>query len=314
MLLGRGDEVVCVVRKPNLCLDGLPVTLSTAPLGDADALARAAEGCDGVFHVAGTFDPGPGGEALMRSLHVDGTQAVLRAATLAGVPKVLVCSSSITCGYGPREAPGDEETPLDPGKVYGRSGALRAYHDTKLESEALARTWGAVVVNPDYVLGAWDVKPTSGQLLLSIAKGRMFVYPRGGKTFVDAVDCAWGHVFALERGQPGRRYLLANESLSYREFMGRCATIAGVRPPILPVPDLALGLLGRVGGVLQARDPHRFAGLEPHLLGAMREGRYRSGRRAQTELGVPTTPIEGSIQSALQWFREHGYLDGGRRG
>lgn len=314
MLLERGDEVVCVVRRPNLCLEGLPVTLSTAPLGDADALARAAEGCEGIFHVAGTFDPGPGGEELMRSLHVDGTRAVLRAAALAGVPKVLVCSSSITCGYGPKAAPGDEETPLDPGKVYGRSGALRVYHDSKLASEALAREAGAVVVNPDYVLGAWDVKPTSGQLLLSIAKGRMPVYPRGGKTFVDAVDCAWGHVFALERGRPGRRYLLATESLSYREFMGRCAAVAGVRPPLLPVPDLALGLLGRVGGLLQARDPHRFAGLEPHLLAAMREGRYRTGRRAREELGMPATPVEVSIQSALGWFREHGYLDEARRG
>ena len=40
-----------------------------------------------------------------------------------------------------------------------------------------------VVVNPDYILGPWDVKPTSGQMILSLCKGRLPVYPKGGKCF-----------------------------------------------------------------------------------------------------------------------------------
>lgn len=306
-LLARGDTVRCVVRKPNKCLEGLPVELDTGSVTDVDAMARAAEGCDGIFHIAGIFDPGPGGEETMRSLHVDATRALCEAAKKAGVPRVLVCSSSITVGFGPKEAPGDEETPLDPEKIYGKRGALRVYHDTKLESERIGAEHGAVIVNPDYVLGAWDIKPTSGQLLVTIAKGWVPAYPTGGKCFVDADDCAVGHLAAMDRGQPGRRYLLGNHNLSYREFMTLCAEVTGSRRPFVPVPGKALGALGLAGSLLQRYDAHRFAGLEPHLLLAMQQGRYRTGRRSWEELGVPRTPMRQTVETAFRWFREHGY-------
>lgn len=306
-LLARGDTVRCVVRKPNLCLEGLPVELVTPSITDVDALAKAAEGCDGIFHIAGIFDPGPGGEEAMRTLHVDATKALCAAATKAGVPKLLVCSSSVTVGFGTVDAPGDEDTPFEPGAIYGKRGALRVYHDTKLESEQIGAAWGAVVVNPDYVLGPWDVKPTSGQLLVTIAKGFVPAYPTGGKCFIDADDCAVGHLAAMDKGQRGRRYLLGNHNLSYRAFMTLCAEVTGRRPPVIPVPGLVLGAAGRVGSLLQRFDAHRFAGLDRHVLVAMQQGRYRTGRRSWDELGVPRTPMRQTVESAFAWFRQHGY-------
>jgi dihydroflavonol-4-reductase len=306
-LLARGDEVVCVVRKPNLCLEGLPVSLSQASLTDADALTKAAEGCAGIFHVAGTFDPGPEGEALMRTIHVDATKALIEAARRAGVPRMVLCSSSITVGFGSREAPGDEDSPLDPDRVYGTRGALRTYHDTKLESERLAADAGHVIVNPDYVLGAWDVKPTSGQLLVSVAKGWVPVHPKGGKCFVDADDCAIGHLRAMAVGRPGRRYLLGNHNASYQEFMELCAQAAGTHGPLLPMPNVVMHAAGLAGRLLQRVDPHRFAGLDANVLASMREERYRTGRRSWEELGVPRTDLRDTVQKALGWFREHGY-------
>ena len=306
-LLARGDTVRCVVRKPNLCLEGLPVELVTPGITDVDALARAAEGCDGIFHIAGIFDPGPGGAEAMRSLHVDATRALCAAATKAGVPKLLVCSSSVTVGFGTIDAPGDEDSPLDPAAIYGERGALRAYHDSKLESERIGAEWGAVIVNPDYVLGPWDIKPTSGQLLVTIAKGWVPAYPTGGKCFVDADDCAVGHLAAMDVGRPGRRYLLGNHNLSYRAFMSLCAEVVGRRAPMIPVPGFALGAAGRVGSLLQRVDSHRFAGLDRHVLGAMQQGRYRTGKRSWDELGVPRTPMRETVERAFGWFREHGY-------
>ena len=307
-LLARGDRVVCAVRKPNLCVEGLDVEFASGNLTDRDSMARAMEGCDGVMHVAGIFDTGADGERAMRSLHVDATRTLLQARAASGVPRFLLCSSSVTVGFGTKEAPGNEDSPLDAEAIYGRSGALRVYHDTKLESEQLAAAAGGVIVNPDFVLGAWDVKPTSGQLLLSVAQRWVPVYPTGGKCFIDAEDCAAGHIAAIERGQPGRRYLLGNWNLSYQQFMGLCAEAAGRRPPVLPVPMLALRAAGRVGTVLQRFDAHRFTGLDRHVLRAMMQERYRTGERSWTELGVPRTPMKATIQRALRWFREHGYV------
>lgn len=307
VLLGRGDRVRCIVRKPNLCTEGLPVELVTVSLSDSDGLAAATQGCDGVMHVAGTFDPGPGGEGRMREVHVDAATALLAAAHRADVP-FLYCSSSITTGYGPRDRPGDEETPVDADRVYGTAGPLRTYYETKRAGEALTAAGGGYIVNPDFVLGPWDVKPTSGQLLLSMARHPVPFYPRGGKCFVDAQDCAWGHVLAIERGKPGRRYLLGNHNLSYREFLSAAAGVVGRSPPAVPIPNLGLRAAGALGRVLQRVDAHRFAGLDPVLLLAMQEERYRSGARAQAELGLPITPLDATLRATLGWFREHGYL------
>jgi hypothetical protein len=77
---------------------------------------------------------------------------------------------------------------------------------------------------------------------------------------------------------------------------------------VLPIPNLALRTVGRVGRVLQRFDTHRFAGLDPVLLLAMQQHRYRSGRLAREELGVPVTPFATTLQRTLGWFRDNGYL------
>ena len=60
-LLARGDEVHCIIRKPNAVIDGLDLTLHTIPLLDHPAevekLSRVMKGCDVVYHLAGIFDP-----------------------------------------------------------------------------------------------------------------------------------------------------------------------------------------------------------------------------------------------------------------
>jgi len=316
-LLARGDEVHCVIRKPRLAIEGLDLHLHTTPLADdhaaVEGLARAMDGCEAVYHVAGLFDPSPGGGARMRAVHVFGLRGLLRAADKVGIRRMVVCSSSITVGFGPRDAPGDEETPLDPTPVYGPHGtALRAYHDSKVQAEQMAAGWtsvDSVVVNPDYIVGAWDVKPTSGQLLVAMSKAPVPFHPVGGKCFMDADDCALGHILAFEKGIRGRRYLLGAHNLSYREFMTIGANVLGKSPPRLPVPDRLMRMAGRIGGILHEQNPHRFAGLDPRVLRAMQEERYRTAQRAVDELGVPQTSIDVAVEKAVRWFRDHGYIE-----
>ena len=312
-LLAAGDDVRCTLRRTSsaVTLDGLPITRVEAALTDRDALARAIDGCDVVMHVAGLYDPGPGGEDRMREIHVDATAAILDAAARVGVRRVVVCSSSITVGFGPRDAPGDEETPLDADRVYGTAGPLRTYHDTKRTSEAMAARddVDVVIVNPDYVIGAWDVKPTSGALILASMKQWIPVYPRGGKCFVDAEDAAAAHRLAALHGVRGRRYLLGNHNLSYQEFQTATARVIGRRAPVFPLSRTLVGLADRFVDALGDTAPPAASGAV-RLLGAMQQERYRDGTRAVAELGAPVTPIETSIERAVRWFRDHGYVKG----
>ena len=88
-LIDRGDEVHCVIRKPNICIEGLDVYTHTIPLLDHPAevekLSRVMQGCSVVYHLAGMFDPSPGGLERMVNLHVYGTRGLLRAAEKAKV-------------------------------------------------------------------------------------------------------------------------------------------------------------------------------------------------------------------------------------
>lgn len=314
--LERGWEVRCLVRptSPAAALEGLDVERVAADLEDPRQVARVLDGCQAVAHVAGTFDHGPQATAAMEAIHVQATAALLQGAEEAGARRFLLCSSSITVGWGSAQAPADEESPLpDPDRAFGRGTALRAYFETKRRAEGLVRAavgrgLEGVIVNPDYVVGSWDAKPTSGALLLNMGLHGVPFYPQGGKCFIDAATCGLGHLLALERGTPGQRYLLGNQNLLYRDFMGRAARILGVRPPWLPLPRAATALVGAAGALLRRVAPHRFQTLDPQVLGAAQSIRFRDGSRARRELGLPVRTIEEGIEDAVRWFRDHGYL------
>ncbi len=77
---------------------------------------------------------------------------------------------------------------------------------TKREAEqvvfdCVARGLDAVVVNPGFMLGPWDWKPSSGRMLLKIATGWAMLAPPGANSYCDVRDVAAGIVAALERGR-----------------------------------------------------------------------------------------------------------------
>lgn len=317
VLLARGHEVRVITRpqSPTLALKGLPVERVVGDLTSQEDCRRALDGCAGLYHVAGLYDPSEGGEERMRAIHVTATRALFDAALDVGCPRAVLCSSSVTLPYGPRHAPAteDDEDPRGSGSPY--SGTMRVYHETKLTAEELGRRYcdaglEVVIVNPDFVVGSWDLKPTSGQLILQMASAPWIpFYPPGGKNFIDAEDCALGHVLAFERGQPGRRYFLGNENLSYREYMAIIAWVVHKPEPTIPLP-MALGrAVGRMGEWLRPWLPPQVSSLEADLVEAMFMERYRSPTRARVELGLPITPVVRAVERAWTWFKRHGYLD-----
>jgi dihydroflavonol-4-reductase len=63
----------------------------------------------------------------------------------------------------------------------------------------------AVIVNPVYMIGPWDWKPSSGRMLLEVGAGKGLFAPPGANDFVDVRDVAAGILAAAERGISGRR-------------------------------------------------------------------------------------------------------------
>ncbi len=313
--LARGDRVRCTIRPSSPCsnLEGLDVEIVEAYLEKPQTLGEALDGCEAIQHLAGLYDNSPQGPPRMNSVHVRGTRNLCEAALASGVKRMVLCSSSITIGFGSMENPGNEDSPIgNIDAVYPPGTPLRAYHDSKLHAERMVRDYlsrglETVIVNPDYVVGPWDIKPTSGSIILAMARIPVPFYPLGGKCFIDSRDCAEGHVSALYEGRPGRRYLLGNHNLDYRSFMTMAARVLGCSPPRLPLPRAATTSLALLGGFLARAGLPIPAALDPDVLGSMQEQRYRDGSRAREELSLPNTPIETSIKDAWNWFRRMGY-------
>jgi dihydroflavonol-4-reductase len=226
-----------------------------------------------------------------------------RAARKAGARMVHI-SSVDALGIGTREQPADETTP------FGNSIEC-AYVVTKHESEAAVRDeieqgLNAVIVNPTYMMGPWDWKPSSGRMLLEVARGRALLAAIGGNNFSDVRDVAAGVLLAAERGAVGRNYILGGDNLSYREAWTQMAEVTGARRPIGylgPVMRFTAGAFGD----LMARVTGREGDINSAAIGMSNLPHYFSSARAEQELGYCHRAAREGFQAAWDWFRANGY-------
>jgi dihydroflavonol-4-reductase len=261
--------------------EGADVRAERADLLDPPALERAVVGCEAVVHVAALYsyeaDP-----ALIERVNVEGTRNLLAAAARAGVRRILHCSTAGTCGPVPGRPATEEDSPppweLDV-----------PYKRSKLAAERLALEAGAIVVNPTTPVGEGDRKPTpTGRMIAGVAGGRIrgFVGTTG-LNVVDVRDVARGHALALERGQPGERYLLGGVNLSLEELFAAVAGLAGRPRPRLRVPYAVALAAGKAGFV--NRDEVRLA----------RIPMYFSSEKAMSRLGYDPGPVEPALARAV---------------
>ncbi len=258
-LLSDGHEVTALVR------DGTRAELGAARLvhGDVTDLASvtaAADGVDGVFHLAGKVSRDPADAEALHTLHVRGTRVVVQAARVAGARRLVLASTSGTVCISESPEVRDEASPVPFGLI-----ARFPYYRTKLqaEEEALTASDGAleiVSINPSLLLGPGDVNGSSTEDVGKFLSRAIPAVPAGGVAFVDARDAARGAVLAMERGEAGERYLLNACNLSVRELFSRLERLSGVPAPRLPLPRGAVlsrelvratrAVVGALGGEL----------------------------------------------------------------
>jgi dihydroflavonol-4-reductase len=304
LLVERGERVRVLVRNPaDKALAGLPLDIAAGDVCDTAAVRRAAEGVDRIIHSAGRVHLGWTGLELHQSVNVEGTRNVAQAAKEAGVRMVHV-SSVDALGLGSRDRPADEECPPE-------GSVLCPYVVTKRQAEQVVAKLASdgldsVIVNPVYMFGPWDWKPSSGRMVLQIARGMALLAPPGGNDFADVRDVATGILTAAERGQRGRRYILGGEPLSYLEAWRMIAQITGVRGPWRKMLLPGLFVASRIGDLLT-----RVRGVESDVNSAAvamaRLEHHYSYARAAAELDYHPRPAHKAIEAAWKWFLEYGY-------
>jgi dihydroflavonol-4-reductase len=282
-----------------------PIEWFVGDLGRPQDRLRAVEGAGGVVHVAGWVSLGADPRGESRVLNVEATCGLLDAARAAGADRFLYTSTLWTVAAGTEDEPADEESPwnLDP---------IRSpYSETKREAERLVRDanrpgFRTTVVCPALVIGPRDVRLTSTRVLLSMARWAVVFLPRGGIPVIDAQVVAQGHVRALERAEPGGRYVLAGPYLSYQAMAALVAQITGRPRRVLTVPDLCERPLAWMAGGIDRWSQGRW----PEVSAAAVAGGFLrlhvQGRRADLAFGLHHPPPIQSIFEALDDARRSG--------
>jgi dihydroflavonol-4-reductase len=303
ILIARGHRLRLLVRRGSDRgnLAGLDADLAEGDLTDPASLARAAEGCRYVLHVAADYRLWVPDPASMMRANVDGTRALLLAAQAQGVEKIVYCSSVAALGLTGTTVPADEDTHVDPAKI------VSVYKQSKYKAEQtvldLVREHGvpAVIVNPSTPVGPRDIKPTpTGKMIRDAAAGRMPAFVDSGLNIVHVDDVAEGHVLALERGRIGEKYILGGEDFSLREVFAMAARAGGRRPPRIELPIAPLIPVAMVCEALA-----RF-GIEPivtrEMLAMARKKMFFSSAKARRELGYAPRNAKQAIDDAVEWF------------
>jgi dihydroflavonol-4-reductase len=293
---------------PTWHLQDLPIEWVTGDLMDPSSLASALEGCRFLFHAAAYY---PRHSQNLRGhlrRAVGGLRNVLSAAIRARVEKLVFTSSLTTIG-----PPGDPERPANERNRYLPGSTDSAYFEVKYAMEmevlgAAAAGLPAVVVNPTVVLGPGDVKPTTGALLVAVARGQVPIWLPATVNVVDVRDAAAAQVAALARGRVGERYILGGHNVSVKRALTLAATLAGVRPPRWSASLRTVGLL-----VGLAEGLGRLPLISPPPLEhakTMAHWQPLSAEKARRELALEPRPLEETFRDGLAWFRAHGYLNG----
>jgi dihydroflavonol-4-reductase len=278
----------------------LPVEWHDGDMDDRASLVQAMHGCEVVFHAAGYYPWGrtaPIREQVARTAQQ--MRNVLDASREAGVERVVYTSSLSTVGRPPPDAQrlADEDDWYLPGSLDS------AYFECKwaMEMEAYRAVAGGlavVVVMPSIVLGPGDVKPTTGQMVVELLRGRLPVGVDVALNVVDARDLAEAHLGAAERGESGRRYIVGGHNVNMADVLMRMAELAGVRSPHLTLSA------GRVAGVAGALS--RVGLPISDTVVQLEQWQPLNTERARRELGFNPRPLDETLRDTIDWFKDRG--------
>ena len=304
-----GHELTLAYRdaKTLTRFEGLKHRAVRVDLDDHASLNAALDGVDTVLHAAAPYPTQPRHWQAEVSAGLARMQAFYRACENRKLHRIVYLGGAIALQRRADGTPGDETC------EYASAPPNRnPYVQLKwaLDAQALeqARAGLPVCIGiPSMTFGEYDYGPTTGRLLLLLAKGQLPRYVRGQRNVVYGGDAGRGLLAVCERGRTGERYLLTGENTDMDALTALMAEITGqpapqpVALPVVRAVNAVQTLRWRLGGALPTVDATAIA--------VMSAGQHLSGAKAARELGFTSAvPLREALERALAWFRQAGYL------
>lgn len=308
-LLERGESVR-VIERPGVEAGHLPpcVEVLSADIRDREAVSRAMNGARYVYHLAANPNLWVRDRREFDAVNHQGTIHVLDAALDAGVERIVHTSTESILTRARQTGPIGENV------VISLDDAIGPYCRSKLlaENAAMERARSGrpvVVVNPTMPVGPGDRGPSPPmRLIRDFCQCRLPARMDCTLNLIDVRDVAEGLVRAMDRGVPGRRYLLGGENLTLAGMLAILSDLTGVHVPRWRVPyPVGLGV-----AYLSEFWSDHVSGRTPKAtitgVRLTRRTMHFDASRSLAALGLTPRPARESLADAVAWLRQTGQL------
>ncbi|MGH1517518.1 NAD-dependent epimerase/dehydratase family protein [Chryseobacterium sp. JK1] len=297
-LLQNGYSVIALVRKKSSWLGEENENLKLLETDLSSDLSVFLTDIDCIIHIAAETRQNLISYSEYRKVNYEIVVNLFTHAERMEVKRFLFVSTANTLGFGNTGFWGTEKAP----QLYPFTHSFYAQSKIAAEDYLLKnrKSTEVVIVNPTFMIGAYDSKPSSGKIIFWAWKKNIVFYPKGGKNFVHVEDAANGILNAVEQGKTGEKYLLANENLSYKEFFEKVNQITCQNPIMIAIPNTVLSFIGLMGDGL--RKLKIKTNLSTSNMKALQICNYYSHQKSVKELGIQYQSVDKAIEDAVQYF------------
>ena len=304
----RDGHKIRILKEKNASSDlieGLELEIIEGDIRDLKTVKKAVKECNVVFHLAAIISYWSKLNPLLYEVNVTGTENIVEACLKEEAKRLIHVSSTVAVGTKPGKKLADEET------TYNLWNLNINYCDTKYLGEmrvkkGIDKGLDAVIVCPGSMYGLGDIRRIEEDPIFSKGFSGLF-YIKGGLGVVDVEDVVEGLILAWKRGETGQRYILVSENLTFFEIRKKIAEALGRAPPKICLPYPIFLTVAYISNWLAS-----LAGKKPKITPAMARFNkiyfYFSAEKAKKELGIKFQPFKESVEKAIDWYKERGFL------
>lgn len=300
-LLDLDYEVTAIIRNPNKYIGKRTGNLNLVQMdlwGDYDKYLKKA---DIVIHIAAETSTHLIKYADYERTNYDATIRLFEKAKERKVAQFIFISSANTIGYGNLKALGNET------KKIQKPFAKLFYAQSKLQAEKYLLTQNKEIqikiLNPTFMIGAYDSKPSSGKIILMGLKKRIVFYPPGGKNFVSVKDVVNAIMNAFHKGTSGEKYLIAGTNLSYKTFFKELRSVTNQKQILIPIPKFLLLTVGTFGSFMQKLNIK--TSLSSSNMKILCVKNYYTNQKSIQELNIQYSSLNNAIKEAVDYFEQN---------
>ncbi|MCB0420629.1 MAG: NAD-dependent epimerase/dehydratase family protein [Bdellovibrionales bacterium] len=296
--LEKGSHEIYALTHINRPIASSRIQMISGDVTQPESLQTALQHIEVVYHLASLMSDDPKMIRELFKVNVEGTRNLLKQSQQAGVRRFIYVSSVVTIGsgYTPNEV--KDETSQN----NTQSLKIENFDSKRLAEELVLsanhKNFQTLVFNPSLIYGAGDaLKPIrAGQV--KVARGRQRFYIEGGVSVVAVEDVVSVLIAALNKGNPGEKYILSGENLTIRELFSLIAETAGVPAPSKKIPTSLLLVLSKIITFLHLPGPLQYKNVKAATL-----WHWYNHNKAKEVFDFQPRPAKEAIANSVNWMK-----------